>query len=73
MIEHFSYEDGVAICRELYRCIGARGVLRGIVPDAVFVMRSYFDSPDELVHRRGTANADGELVFPPDVRASLPL
>jgi hypothetical protein len=27
-----------------------------IVPDAAFVMRSYFDSPNELVHRRGTSD-----------------
>jgi predicted SAM-dependent methyltransferase len=56
VIEHFSYDDGVAVCRELYRCIGDSGVLRVIVPDAAFVMRSYFDSPNELVHRRGTSD-----------------
>lgn len=53
VIEHFTYHDGVAICRELHRCLAAAGVLRVIVPDAEFVMRSYFNTPLELVHRRG--------------------
>jgi predicted SAM-dependent methyltransferase len=57
VIEHFTLEEGTRICGELYRCLAEDGVLRVVVPDADFVMRSYYETPDALVARRGPRDA----------------
>lgn len=54
VIEHFSLEDGERIAREVYRILRLGGCFRVIVPDAELVLRRYFDTPDEIVARRGT-------------------
>jgi predicted SAM-dependent methyltransferase len=54
VIEHFSLADGERIAGEVYRVLRLGGCFRVIVPDAELVLRSYFDTPDEIVARRGT-------------------
>ena len=53
VLEHFGQEDGERLVREVGRILRPGGVFRVIVPDAEYVLRSYFESPDELVAARG--------------------
>jgi predicted SAM-dependent methyltransferase len=53
VLEHFGQEDGERLVREVGRILRPGGVFRVIVPDAEYVLRSYFESPDELVATRG--------------------
>lgn len=53
VLEHFSLEDGEKLTKESYRILRPGGCLRVIVPDAERVLKRYFDSPDEIVARRG--------------------
>jgi len=53
VLEHFAKADGVRIAREVARILKPDGVFRVVVPDAAFVLRSYFDTPDDLVALRG--------------------
>jgi len=59
VLEHFTEEDGLRLAAEVARILKAGGVFRVVVPDGEFVMRSYFDDPDELVRYRG-AGEPGE-------------
>jgi predicted SAM-dependent methyltransferase len=52
VVEHFTFEDGRQMLGEICRALKAGGVVRIIVPDAAWVMRTYFDQPDLLVHHR---------------------
>lgn len=54
VLEHFTQEDGEQLVRELFRILKPQGSLRVIVPDAQFVLRSYFDCPAELIEYRGS-------------------
>lgn len=54
VMEHFSLEDGERIAREVHRVLRLGGCFRVIVPDAELVLRRYFDSPGEMVARRGS-------------------
>ena len=56
VLEHFAKDDGAHIAREVDRVQKPAGVFRVVVPDAAFVLGSYFEAPDELVAGRG----DGE-------------
>jgi predicted SAM-dependent methyltransferase len=59
VLEHFTYEDGLKLMTEICRCLKIEGTLRVVVPDAEWVMRSYFDQPAKLVaHREGTEKSD---------------
>jgi predicted SAM-dependent methyltransferase len=54
VVEHFTFEDGRRMLGEICRALKKGGVARIIVPDAAWVMRSYFDQPDLLIrHRAG--------------------
>ncbi len=53
VLEHFSFEDGVSVMTEIQRILKSGGSVRIIVPNAEWLMRSYFDSPDALVSHRG--------------------
>jgi predicted SAM-dependent methyltransferase len=54
VVEHFAFEDGRRMLGEICRALKKGGVARIIVPDAAWVMRSYFDQPDLLIrHRAG--------------------
>jgi predicted SAM-dependent methyltransferase len=56
VVEHFTFEDGRRMLGEICRALKVGGVVRIIVPDAAWVMRTYFDQPDLLVrHRLGEA------------------
>ena len=52
VLEHFTLEDGQRMMCEINRVLKKRGVVRIIVPDAVWVMRAYFEQSDMLVSRR---------------------
>jgi predicted SAM-dependent methyltransferase len=54
VLEHFNEDDGLRLAAEVARILRPGGVFRVIVPDGEFVMRSYFDDPDELVRYRGS-------------------
>lgn len=62
VLEHFTEEDGLRLAREVARVLKPGGVVRLVVPDGEFVMRSYFDDPDGLVRYRG-AGAPGETAM----------
>jgi len=53
VLEHFSPEDGERLAHETYRILRPGGCLRVVVPDAESVLLRYFDSPNEMVARRG--------------------
>jgi predicted SAM-dependent methyltransferase len=53
VLEHFAQADGERLAREVRRVLKPGGVFRVIVPDAEFVLRSYFDRPDALASARG--------------------
>jgi predicted SAM-dependent methyltransferase len=53
VLEHFLYEDGRTVAKEIHRLLKPDGCFRVIVPDAELIMRRYFDAPAELVLRRG--------------------
>jgi predicted SAM-dependent methyltransferase len=53
VLEHFSHEDGTRLAAEVRRILRPGGVFRVIVPDAEFVLKSYFDAPQALVADRG--------------------
>lgn len=62
VLEHFTWDDGLRIATEVARVLRPDGVFRVVVPDGAFVMRSYFEDPDELVRYRGTG-APGETAM----------
>jgi predicted SAM-dependent methyltransferase len=62
VLEHFSEDDGLRIASEVARVLKPGGVLRVVVPDGEFVMRGYFEDPDELVRYRG-AGEPGETAM----------
>jgi len=53
VLEHFSLEDGERLAQEAYSILRPGGCLRVVVPDAERVLLRYFDSPNEMVARRG--------------------
>ncbi|HXQ16715.1 MAG TPA: methyltransferase domain-containing protein [Caulobacteraceae bacterium] len=52
VLEHFTQTDGERLAREVRRILKPGGVLRVIVPDAEFVLRSYFEAPAALAAER---------------------
>jgi predicted SAM-dependent methyltransferase len=52
VLEHFTQADGERLAREVKRILKPGGVFRVIVPDAEFVLRSYFEAPDALAAAR---------------------
>lgn len=56
VIEHFSFDDGVCLAAEVRRILQPGGSFRVIVPDAELIMRRYFDTPNELITRRGVGD-----------------
>ncbi len=56
VLEHFTQADGERLAREVKRILKPGGVFRVIVPDAEFVLRSYFEAPDALAAARGGAD-----------------
>jgi predicted SAM-dependent methyltransferase len=62
VLEHFTEEDGQRLAAEVARVLKPGGVFRVVVPDGEFVMRSYFDDPEELVRYRG-AGEPGETAM----------
>ena len=60
VLEHFSYEGGISILKEVFRLLKPDGILRIIVPDAERLVRSYFESPEDLVtYRYGKDGLEG--------------
>jgi len=57
VMEHFSFEDGQRLAREIYRVLRLGGCFRVVVPDAELLLRRYFDTPDEMVARRCVGEA----------------
>ena len=53
VLEHFSFDDGVALMTGIGRNLKPGGVLRVIVPDAAWLVRTYFEDPAALVAHRG--------------------
>lgn len=62
VLEHFTWDDGLRIATEVARVLRPGGVFRIVVPDGAFVMRSYFEDPEELVRYRG-AGEPGETAM----------
>lgn len=52
VLEHFTYQDGSRLAVEILRTLKPNGEFRVIVPDGHWLMRSYFDSPVELIEYR---------------------
>jgi predicted SAM-dependent methyltransferase len=52
VVEHFTFEDGSRMLGEICRALKKGGVARIIVPDAPWVMRTYFDQPELLLQHR---------------------
>lgn len=62
VLEHFTLEDGQQLMTEIHRCLKPGGTARLIVPNAEWVMRSYFDQPDQLTqHRLGDSPSSTEV------------
>ncbi len=57
VLEHFSQDDGARLAAEVRRILRPGGVFRVIVPDAEFVLKRYFEAPEELVAERGEGTA----------------
>lgn len=57
VMEHFSFEDGQRLAREVYRILRLGGCFRVVVPDAELLLRRYFDTPEEMVARRRAGEA----------------
>ena len=53
VLEHFTEEDGLRLATEAARVLRPGGVFRVVVPDGEFILRSYFEDPEELVRYRG--------------------
>lgn len=53
VMEHFSLQDGERIARDVHRVLRSGGCFRIVVPDVELLLRRYFESPQELVVRRG--------------------
>lgn len=58
VVEHFTLADGEALAREVHRVLRPGGVFRIIVPDAEWVLRSYFDGTI-VGQRRGQTRMEG--------------
>ncbi len=56
--EHFTFEEGQRMFREIYRALKDGGVARIIVPDAAWVMHSYFNQPDLMIHHRNNGDSN---------------
>lgn len=56
VLEHFLFDEAVAIATEVRRVLRPGGSFRVIVPDGELIMRRYFDSPNELIARRATGD-----------------
>lgn len=56
VLEHFSYQDGLRLASDIARTLQPGGTFRVIVPDGPWLMRSYFDRPDELIRYRALPN-----------------
>jgi predicted SAM-dependent methyltransferase len=52
-LEHFSFEEGERIAREVARVLRPGNAFRIVVPDAELVLRHYFEAPDEMIAWRG--------------------
>jgi predicted SAM-dependent methyltransferase len=57
VLEHFSFEDGIRVMTEVLRVLKPGGTVRIIVPDAAWVIRTYLESPSDLVTHRGVLEA----------------
>ena len=53
VMEHFSLQDGEKIAHEVHRILRPGGCFRIVVPDGELALRRYFETPQELVQRRG--------------------
>jgi predicted SAM-dependent methyltransferase len=53
VLEHFGWGEALALAREVHRVLAPGGCLRLVMPDGERIMRSYFESPGELLARRG--------------------
>ena len=68
VVEHFTFDDGRRMMTEICRALKKGGVARIVVPDAAWVMRTYFDQPDMLVSRRmGGDDAQPEEKTPMEI------
>jgi predicted SAM-dependent methyltransferase len=56
VLEHFTQEDGERLAREVRRILKPGGVFRVVVPDAEFVLRSYFEAPEALAVARSAGD-----------------
>jgi predicted SAM-dependent methyltransferase len=56
VLEHFDLEQGLDLLKECFRVLRPRGCLRLIVPDGETIIRSYLESPAELVARRNNGS-----------------
>jgi predicted SAM-dependent methyltransferase len=52
VFEHFDLEHGLVLMRECLRVLRSGACIRIVVPDAEKIIRTYFDSPSELMRRR---------------------
>lgn len=53
VLEHFTQADGERLASDVRRILKPGGVFRVIVPDAEFVLRSYFETPEAMIAARG--------------------
>jgi|KBSMisStaDraftv2_1062788.scaffolds.fasta_scaffold347997_2 predicted SAM-dependent methyltransferase len=53
VLEHFSFDCGESLAREVYRILRPGGFFRIIVPDGELILRRYFEAPNELIAWRG--------------------
>jgi predicted SAM-dependent methyltransferase len=67
VLEHFTIEDGRQMMTEVHRALKPGGVVRIIVPDAEWVMRSYFDQPEALLKHRLGSEATSSSPSPMEV------
>ncbi len=56
VLEHFTQEDGFLLLVEVMRVLRPGGILRLIVPDGEFIVRSYVEDPSLLVNYRGSGS-----------------
>jgi predicted SAM-dependent methyltransferase len=53
VLEHFGQAEGERLAREVARILRPGGLFRVVVPDAELVLRSYFETPADMIAARG--------------------
>jgi predicted SAM-dependent methyltransferase len=57
VLEHFTLQEGLALLRECWRILRPSQGVRIVVPDAEKIMKTYFESPFDLIAQRPVHNS----------------